>query len=158
MGCSHDSFFCYTCYWRIVLKLNKETRGISNSRRPGFGNPWLIQTAIVINSELTKAYCFTGIIFGFPNLRSILEKEGIWNGTCSDGSDCTEEHKSNYGLVALLAILSGNVMSLPLGLLLDKYGAFWCRFACALFITLGLVHFWHAILYGLKSQKIILRI
>ena len=90
--------------------------------------------------ELNKAYCFTGIIFGFPNLRSILEKEGIWDGTCSDGTDCTEEHKSNYGLVALLAILSGNVMSLPLGLLLDKYGAFWCRTACALFITLGLVH------------------
>ena len=36
-------------------------------------------------------------------------------------------------------------MSLPLGLLLDKYGAFWCRFACALFITLGLVHFLLAI-------------
>ena len=104
------------------------------------------------NSKLTKAYCFTGIIFGFPNLRSILEKEGIWNGTCSDGTDCTEEHKSNYGLVALLAILSGNVMSLPLGLLLDKYGAFWCRFACALFITLGLVHFF-ACNYGSKFGR-----
>ena len=59
----------------------------------------------------------------------------------SDGSDCAEEHRSNYGLVALLAILSGNVMSLPLGLLLDKYGAFWCRFGCALLITIGSDHF-----------------
>ena len=28
---------------------------------------------------ILEAYLFTGIIFGFPNLRVILENEGIWS-------------------------------------------------------------------------------
>ena len=89
-----------------------------------------------------EAYFFTGIVFGFPNLRVILETEGIWNGTCidtDDETDCSSEHQANYKLVGQLAIIFGNVMSLPLGLVLDKYGTFYCRLYCSILITTGLV-------------------
>lgn len=87
-----------------------------------------------------EAYLFTGIIFGFPNLRVILESEGIW--TCSNGTgvaidagECADQSK--YSQVSLLAILTGNLMSLPLGLILDRNGTLACRIACTLFITVG---------------------
>ena len=88
-----------------------------------------------------EAYLFTGIIFGFPNLRVILESEGIWtcNGTeaAIDAGECNDQ--SNYSQVSLLAILMGNLMSLPLGLILDRNGTLACRIACTLFITVGFI-------------------
>jgi hypothetical protein len=40
--------------------------------------------------------------------------------------DCIDE-TANYGTITTIAILAGNIMSLPLGILLDKKGTFICR-------------------------------
>jgi len=74
----------------------------------------------------------------------ILKNEGIWTQTCTEIinatstqiEDCTDE-TGNYAMIATVAILTGNIMSLPLGVILDKFGTLPCRVACTLCITLG---------------------
>ena len=44
-----------------------------------------------------------------------------------------------YELVTTIAIKSGNVLSLPLGIILDRVGTFHCRICCQILITIGLI-------------------
>lgn len=60
----------------------------------------------------------------------------INNGTSEALSDCTDK-TGNYATITTLAILAGNIMSLPLGIILDKFGTFLCRILCTLLITIG---------------------
>ena len=55
---------------------------------------------------ILEAYLFTGIIFGFPNLRVILENEGIWS--CDGIEDFTTAgcpDQSKYSQVQGLLII-----------------------------------------------------
>ena len=99
---------------------------------------------------LIEGLLFTGIIFGFPNLKVILKREGIWTSPQETEKKIIWNIRSSwflinlkdsrkYELVTTIAIKSGNVLSLPLGIILDRVGTFHCRICCQILITIGLI-------------------
>ncbi|KAL2886725.1 Protein FMP42 [Ceratocystis lukuohia] len=82
-----------------------------------------------------------GVVFGYAALKPVLKQEGAYRAQCStDGASyneidtCVEMH---LNLMFTVAAVSTNVVALPLGAILDRYGPRICGITGAFFLATG---------------------
>ncbi|KAF7592131.1 hypothetical protein BBP40_000679 [Aspergillus hancockii] len=88
-------------------------------------------------------YCFlaAGTVFGFAALKPVLIKEGVYHDMCSNEADPLDicyPQELRLNLMFTIAAVATNVSALPVGTILDKYGAF--DASSALFLIFRLIN------------------
>jgi len=95
---------------------------------------------------------FAGIVFGWPSLQYVLEREGYFSYLCVNSTNELEnlteetnlpircaEQQANFNLIFTLTLTSFYGLSFPLGYLLDRYGTWIFRSFCSVLYTVGIV-------------------
>ncbi|KAK4235948.1 protein FMP42 [Achaetomium macrosporum] len=87
--------------------------------------------------------CFfaAGIVFGYAALKPVLKSEGAYKRLCSDSDElfddentCVEMH---LNLMFTVAAVATNVVALPVGTILDRYGPRVCGLLGSFFLAAG---------------------
>ena len=107
-----------------------------------------IQVALSIFTGFVESLFFNGVLFGFPSLQFVLEKEGYFgylcgnqsgassNFTSSAASTCGEQEAS-FNLAFSCALASQYIFAFILGYILDKVGTWAHRCIATTLYTLG---------------------
>ncbi|EUC35386.1 hypothetical protein COCCADRAFT_24672 [Bipolaris zeicola 26-R-13] len=93
-------------------------------------------------------YCLfaAGVVFGYAAIKPVLLEEGVYRDYCSkeeldnDVRVCYEQ-ELRLNLMFTIAAVSTNVVALPVGTILDRYGPRVCGITGAISITIGALLF-----------------
>ncbi|KAF5846540.1 hypothetical protein GGP41_004598 [Bipolaris sorokiniana] len=93
-------------------------------------------------------YCLfaAGVVFGYAAIKPVLLEEGVYRDYCSkeeldnDVRVCYEQ-ELRLNLMFTIAAVSTNVVALPVGTILDRYGPRVCGITGAISITVGALLF-----------------
>ncbi|KAJ4316672.1 hypothetical protein N0V94_005353 [Neodidymelliopsis sp. IMI 364377] len=93
-------------------------------------------------------YCLfaAGVVFGYAAIKPVLLEEGVYRNKCSkqelkDGVPICYEQELRLNLMFTIAAVSTNVVALPVGTILDRYGPRVSGVIGAISITVGSVLF-----------------
>jgi MFS family permease len=93
---------------------------------------------------LAVIYCLfaAGVVFGYAAIKPVLIDEGVYRDKCTkqelkDGVDVCYEQEIRLNLMFTIAAVSTNVVALPVGTILDRYGPRVCGIIGAISITIG---------------------
>ncbi|KAF1364273.1 MFS general substrate transporter [Lizonia empirigonia] len=89
-------------------------------------------------------YCLlaAGVVFGYAAIKSVLLEEGVYRNRCSkqeleDNVPVCYEQELRLNLMFTIAAVSTNVVALPVGTILDRYGPRVSGIIGAISITIG---------------------
>ncbi|KAF1816613.1 MFS general substrate transporter [Eremomyces bilateralis CBS 781.70] len=93
-------------------------------------------------------YCLfaAGIVFGYAAIKPVLIQEGVYRETCSKdeldrGVHVCYEQELRLNFMFTIAAVSTNVVALPVGTILDRYGPRVAGIIGSLFVYLGCLFF-----------------
>lgn len=93
---------------------------------------------------LAVIYCLfaAGVVFGYAAIKPVLIDEGVYRNLCTkqelkDEVDVCYEQEIRLNLMFTVAAVSTNVVALPVGTILDRYGPRVCGIIGATSITIG---------------------
>ncbi|SLM41179.1 major facilitator superfamily transporter protein [Lasallia pustulata] len=102
----------------------------------------------ILQVILAVIYCLfaAGIVFGYAAIKPVLVKEGVYSDRCSsEESDIGEgtcyEQELRLNLMFTTAAVGTNVVALPVGTLLDRYGPRVSGITGSIFIAIGALLF-----------------
>ncbi|KAF9883928.1 hypothetical protein FE257_002671 [Aspergillus nanangensis] len=82
------------------------------------------------------------IVFGFAALKPVLVEEGVYHDLCTEeelqnGVELCHAQDLRLNMFFVIASITANVSSLPVGTILDRYGSRVCGFAGCISLALG---------------------
>ncbi|KAF2822667.1 MFS general substrate transporter [Ophiobolus disseminans] len=93
---------------------------------------------------LAVIYCLfaAGVVFGYAAIKPVLIDEGVYRNLCTkqelkDEVNVCYEQEIRLNLMFTIAAVSTNVVALPVGTILDRYGPRVCGIIGAISITIG---------------------
>ncbi|KAF2815986.1 MFS general substrate transporter [Mytilinidion resinicola] len=93
-------------------------------------------------------YCLlaAGIVFGYAAIKPVLIKEEVYRGYCTkeeleEGVRVCFEQEIRLNFMFTVAAVSTNVVALPVGTVLDRYGPRVCGIVGSLFVAIGCLFF-----------------
>ncbi|KAH7406411.1 major facilitator superfamily domain-containing protein [Phaeosphaeria sp. MPI-PUGE-AT-0046c] len=93
---------------------------------------------------LAVIYCLfaAGVVFGYAAIKPVLIEENVYRNLCTkqelkDEVDVCYEQEIRLNLMFTIAAVSTNVVALPVGTILDRYGPRVCGIIGATSITIG---------------------
>ena len=104
----------------------------SGEEKPSYKYNTLFKYVAILTIPI-EGFFFFGLINGWPNLAELLKVHGVYASVCdyTNSNDtmvnCAERDEL-FSAAGTLGSIATNVMTFPLGLILDRYGSLIARY------------------------------